>query len=318
MTTLLAPTVLTSEQRNSIYRNYNKNNQTIVLITTSSNPTPTKTSLSITLCPENELPDGRIVSSVTRKAYVIDPIQAAVNHVYHSTENEEDVSCNFFQLNSSSSVVPSDISPETIEEYRQNLAQGLHNYALQTYAPITLGSANAIRGADIYYSSLPSSSSGSASASSSASSSSLYTIVTSVLVRNMKSYWSGTLRGKYTVSLLTNGSGSIQGSLYLCTHYYENGNVQMKDTKDLSSVPFSFDPTNTSTLTTAILRILSKHEETLLLKLDDLFDTLTTLSFKDIRRALPVSGTKYSWSIAGHRMVKSLQQSNNSSSSTGK
>ena len=106
---------------------------------------------------------------------------------------------------------------------------------------------------------------------------------------------------------MTNGSASIQGNLYLCTHYYENGNVQMKDTKDLNITPFTFDIANgSSSLSANILKIISKHEETLLLKLEDLFDTLTTVSFKDIRRALPVSGTKYSWSIAGHRMVKSL------------
>ena len=46
-------------------------------------------------------------------------------------------------------------------------------------------------------------------------------------VRNLPNYWSGSWRGRFTVTLGAARKATLAGSLSVRTHYFENGNVQV-------------------------------------------------------------------------------------------
>lgn len=47
-------------------------------------------------------------------------------------------------------------------------------------------------------------------------------------VRNLPNYWSGSWRGRFTVTLGAARKATLAGSLSVRTHYFENGNVQVR------------------------------------------------------------------------------------------
>lgn len=122
-----------------------------------------------------------------------------------------------------------------------------------------------------------------------------------ILVANKYSpqnFWNGRWRSTYTLSP---SSGNLSGSVKVDVHYYEDGNVRMSTSKDVS-VPDAMVTANASGAD-AVVREIAKAENKFQEELNRAFVQLAEGSFKGLRRQLPVTRQRVEWEkIGGYRV----------------
>lgn len=175
----------------------------------------------------------------------------------------------------------------SLEEHRAALAAAVAKHIGSCYNPGGAGSQPWARGSEVY------------------SKDGSLVIITSVTVRNLSNFWSGSWRARYTVGFpggLSAGKAAITGTVNTVTHYFENGNTQMHGERAVG--PLYIDFRDHETFAKAAARAISEAEDGLLDGLGDMYDTLSATALKEMRRALPVSAQKMNWNPAAHRLVK--------------
>lgn len=127
-------------------------------------------------------------------------------------------------------------------------------------------------------------------------------IITSVTLRNLTNFWSGSWRARYTVAVGAAGTGKavLNGSIRIATHYFESGNTQMHSEKAIGPIDIA-DASGAS-----IVSAIAKEEDGLHASLEEMYESLSSHALKEMRRFLPVSGSKMNWNVAGHRLAKAL------------
>lgn len=114
---------------------------------------------------------------------------------------------------------------------------------------------------------------------------------------NFDNFYGGEWLSEWT---LTNSS--LEGSVRINAHYFEDGNVQMKINK-----PFKKDISVEKDGAKAVVDFITKTEDDVLKGIDTLYEGLLTDVFKTMRRELPVTKTKMDWNIHVHKVVSSLK-----------
>ena len=161
-----------------------------------------------------------------------------------------------------------------------------------------------------------------------------FVLVTSVVVANPRSMWTGQLRARLRVTVpagdgsaplcgaelaaacVSGCRASLDGSLQLRSHYHESGNAQMRQSRAVAAlaVPVPAEATGAATtageaFAAAIVGALAALEAEVLAGLDDAYEVLGGQALKDMRRVLPVSGKRVNWAAGGGpRMVRSALQ----------
>ncbi|ORY83602.1 F-actin-capping protein subunit alpha [Protomyces lactucae-debilis] len=106
-------------------------------------------------------------------------------------------------------------------------------------------------------------------------------------------FWTGRWRSTYVV-----GKSRLDGTILLDVHYYEDGNVRLLTQKQVEAVA---EP---STAVRSIAQAEKKYQE----ELNRAFGVLGEGSFKELRRALPVTRSKINWdSVASMRIGQEIQ-----------
>ncbi|KAK3705707.1 F-actin-capping protein subunit alpha [Vermiconidia calcicola] len=108
-----------------------------------------------------------------------------------------------------------------------------------------------------------------------------------------QNFWNGRWRSTYLLDPL---SKSLQGTIKVDVHYYEDGNVRMNTTKkvEIGSGASSAD---------AVVREIAKAENKYQEELNRAFTALAEGSFKGLRRQLPVTRQRVEWEkISGYRL----------------
>jgi capping protein alpha len=105
---------------------------------------------------------------------------------------------------------------------------------------------------------------------------------------NLRNWWSGSWKGEYMITL-SGSSCSITGQVDLLAHYFEDGNVQMNTQKKYSADDVSFSGD-------AIVAQIQEWENALQASLETMYTGMSNQTFKDMRRLLPVTYTKFDWS----------------------
>ncbi|KAH8897066.1 2-oxoisovalerate dehydrogenase beta subunit [Thozetella sp. PMI_491] len=110
-------------------------------------------------------------------------------------------------------------------------------------------------------------------------------------------YWNGRWRSLY---IFDPSSGSLEGSLKVDVHYYEDGNVRLLTNKPLSaSIP--------SGTGAGILKEISTAEKKYQEELNKGFTGLSEGAFKGLRRQLPVTRQKIEWDkVASYRLGQDI------------
>lgn len=105
---------------------------------------------------------------------------------------------------------------------------------------------------------------------------------------NLRNWWSGSWKGEYIVTV-SGGTCSINGTVDLLAHYFEDGNVQMNTQKKYNAEGVSFSGN-------AIVTQIQEWENALQAGLETMYTGMSNQTFKDMRRILPVTKSKFDWS----------------------
>lgn len=170
------------------------------------------------------------------------------------------------------------------EVLRKALEEVLSAYAKNTYAPD--------KGASVSTASL-------------ATGGGAHTLLISSVNTNLGAYWSGSWRSRYTVQG-SQGSVKVSGRVQIKAHYFEEGNVQMKESKELSEVEIDVDGKDEQAVAVAILEAISEHESKLQLALAEVYISMDDKVLKDMRRTLPLTGQHFDWTGRMATVAKSV------------
>lgn len=133
-------------------------------------------------------------------------------------------------------------------------------------------------------------------------------IVTSAERPRLDNFWAGQWRGRWEVHGAGSGSPSIAGRLEVTTHYFEDGNVQMRGGKSFASRSLgSGSVTDPSAIATAVASAIGTSEEEWHASLSELLVGVKDEAMRELRRQLPVAGNKMAWTAEQHRFRKTLQ-----------
>lgn len=119
---------------------------------------------------------------------------------------------------------------------------------------------------------------------------------------NASNFWSGRLLSTY---VYTPSEGSLDATLKLQIHYYENGNVQLNT---LSDTRITLDASVTPSAK-SIVAAIRKYEASYQDLLEDTYASLNEKAFKSLRRVLPVTRQKVDWDkVLNYRLGSDLAE----------
>lgn len=121
-----------------------------------------------------------------------------------------------------------------------------------------------------------------------------------------KNYWNGRWRSTWTASLSGDkASWSVTGAIQVVVHYFEEGNVQLDTKHDVTlTVKAKDEAADADALTAEI----AKTEQEYLANLEETYSNLSETTFKDLRRTLPVTRTKFPWAQVQHSLATELKR----------
>jgi len=117
---------------------------------------------------------------------------------------------------------------------------------------------------------------------------------------NVANYWTGGWQSEWTVKLGKKGSTKLEGRIRLNVHYYEDGNVQLNTTFNETGEVEVSDPAGTAT---ALINTIQTLENDFQLRLEKFYVQMHDTTFKNMRRFLPKTGTKFDWRSGVHRLA---------------
>lgn len=115
---------------------------------------------------------------------------------------------------------------------------------------------------------------------------------------NPSNFWNGDWTSEYIYDL---NSKELKGQIDVQVHYYEDGNVRFKSSKDVTV-------SSASDVVKAIQQVESEFETSL----DSSFSELNEKQFKTLRRRLPITRSKVNWgkAIGSYRLGRDAAQGN--------
>jgi len=120
---------------------------------------------------------------------------------------------------------------------------------------------------------------------------------------NLKNYWGGRWQTKLIVDT---GDMSLEGSIKLRIHYFEDGNVQMTTEKIVERLSISFS--DAKTLGKAVRDAVVAQEGLVQESLEEMYINMSKETFKDMRRVLPITRQKMDWSGAQMQLAKGFNK----------
>lgn len=130
------------------------------------------------------------------------------------------------------------------------------------------------------------------------SSPSSFAILTVANKYSPTNYWNGRWRSSY---IYDTSAGTITGSVKVDVHYYEDGNVRLLTTKEVS-VGAGSGATGPD-----VIKKIAAEEKKYQEDLNKAFGSLSEGAFKSLRRQLPITRQKIEWEkISGYRLGQDI------------
>jgi len=125
---------------------------------------------------------------------------------------------------------------------------------------------------------------------------------------NPSNYWSGRWRSQYVVDL---HEGKLKGAVFVNVHYYEDGNVQLSTTHNVSiNLPPALLTSTPSAASSKILALIEDEEGRYQTTLNETYHQMGEKTFKGLRRALPLTRQKLDWDkVIGYKLGAELNAS---------
>ncbi|KAJ3134524.1 F-actin-capping protein [Physocladia obscura] len=120
---------------------------------------------------------------------------------------------------------------------------------------------------------------------------------------NPTNFWNGRWISEWTVSL---DFDDVKGDVRAHVHYYEDGNVQLKASKQLS-VKRSATEIDPTSFAASVVKVILKAETDYQMALNVTYSQISDTTFKSLRRALPITRTKFDWnSVSNYKIGAEL------------
>mmetsp|Transcript_30134 Transcript_30134/g.41721 ORF Transcript_30134/g.41721 Transcript_30134/m.41721 type:complete len:296 (-) Transcript_30134:273-1160(-) len=135
---------------------------------------------------------------------------------------------------------------------------------------------------------------------------SMLTVCVSSAKFSPQNYWNGRWRSYWTATL-SPGSGAweLRGEVKVLVHYFEEGNVQLDTAHQHSATTSAPDPDGNIC---EIVKAIKKAEHSFLQNLEETYKSLSETTFKELRRNLPVTRTKFQWADNSHSLASELKR----------
>lgn len=123
---------------------------------------------------------------------------------------------------------------------------------------------------------------------------------------NLPNFYTGDWFSKWEAT-----SSDIKGELSIQAHYYEEGNVQLKNNNKFNeswNLILSNVDESAKTIVDSIARLENRHQNSM----EEIYGNMPEMFFKAMRRILPsthnciceiVTGTKMDWNIHAHKVA---------------
>jgi len=118
------------------------------------------------------------------------------------------------------------------------------------------------------------------------------TICISSAKYNPNNFWNGRWRSVWVCTFKPNGQVNLQGTMKVCVHYYEDGNVQLNtEVNKTVSAPGG----NPQVTAENIIKAIRKEEAAYQQSVENSYATMGDTTFKALRRVLPITRMKIDW-----------------------
>lgn len=122
---------------------------------------------------------------------------------------------------------------------------------------------------------------------------------------NLGNYWTGSWRSVYSLNVRGSGNTELKGNVKINVHYFEDGNVQLNTVIDHSSNVSKSDP---DTCAKQVAESIEKFETEFQNNLEEMYVNMHRTTFKAMRRFLPVSRVKFTWTAAAHSLAQEVNK----------
>jgi len=120
---------------------------------------------------------------------------------------------------------------------------------------------------------------------------------------NLRSYWTGKWRSEWHFDV----KGKMAtGKVRIVVHYFEDGNVQMEQSKDVAKAPLIPKGGDEKAFADACRDFVEKNEGMIQETLEEMFISMSVETFKDMRRVLPITKTKFDWTGASMKLASGM------------
>jgi capping protein alpha len=131
--------------------------------------------------------------------------------------------------------------------------------------------------------------------------------IISAQVIKYSAYWSGRWKSEWTIQF--NGKkAKVEGTISVMAHYYEKGNVQMHNVKDVAAVDIG-----DASFAKKFVAHVKKTEDALQDEYQRMYTSMKDTTFKELRRMLPITGVKFPWHNPNHHSMANKAASGGSS-----
>jgi capping protein alpha len=118
---------------------------------------------------------------------------------------------------------------------------------------------------------------------------------------HLGNYWSGSWRSVYQLNVASEGKATLECSVNLGSHYFEDGNVQLHCEKKKSVDIVIGDAKATAA---AVAKAIGEYEANFQNSLEELYVNMHRTTFKAMRRFLPPNGQFMTWNINAHNVAR--------------
>lgn len=122
---------------------------------------------------------------------------------------------------------------------------------------------------------------------------------------NLRSMWSGRWASEWFIDL-SDSSCTISGTVAVTAHYFEDGNVQMNTNRKVAASTFQFG--GLTSFVKTIVEHIQTVEGEVHTGLSEMYLNMNDVTFKAMRRTLPVTRTKMDWNVNAHKMAKAVRK----------